>query len=104
MSSSASASDTNLPVFLSAIETAVHLGLSAADMEKMRRDSKGPNYYRLDVNGRGKGKILYRLEDVQAWQHRQQRDAIDNSQSSQITSPTVDEAWLAILRHQPACK
>lgn len=103
MSSSVSASKINLPVFLSAIETAIHLGISVADMEKMRRESKGPKYYRLDVNGRGKGKILYRLEDVQAW-HRHQRATIDNSQNLQITSPMVDEAWLTTLRHQPACK
>jgi len=72
-------------------------------MEKMRRESKGPKYYRLDVNGGGKGKILYRLDEVETW-HRQQRDGIDNSQSSQITSPAIDETLLATLRHRPACK
>ncbi len=100
MSSSVSASKIKLPVFLSAIETAIHLGLSAADMEKMRRESKGPKYYRLDVNGGGKGKILYRLDEVETWQ----REAIANSQSSQTKSPAIDETLLATLLHRPACK
>lgn len=53
------------PTLMSAIETADYLGLSAREMEKMRRQSHGPCYLR--VGQPGKSKVAYLLEDVKNW-------------------------------------
>lgn len=74
---SSSAIEPRPPIVLTAIETAIRMGLPAEELEKMRRAQRGPRYYRL--NGAGFGKIVYLLDDVEAWleQHARRADAYD---------------------------
>jgi len=64
--------------FLTAIETAVHVGLPPSALEEMRRENRGPTYYRLGSDAAGK--IVYMLEDLDAWLQRE-RPAINSPTS-----------------------
>lgn len=53
------------PTILTSIETALHIGIPVTTLEGMRRDNRGPRYFRL-TSGHAR-KVVYMLHDVQAW-------------------------------------
>lgn len=53
--------NTQIPLVLSAAQTANRLGLSVSTLAKMRLSGFGPTYSKL---GR---RVVYRLEDLEAW-------------------------------------
>ena len=72
------------PRYLRTPEAARFLGLSGRTLEKHRTYGTGPRYSKLG------GRVVYRLEDLQAWADRGRKDS---------TSDDTGETVLPARRH-----
>lgn len=53
--------DRNASPYMRPVEAAAYMHLKPATLAQMRVEGRGPNYYKAG------GKVLYKVEDLEAW-------------------------------------